>query len=124
MSHTAIEALAGRFFAAVTDGDTAALERIYRADVAVWRNYDDAEQTREESLRTLGWLARKAGPLRYTEIRRTVLDDGFIQQHIVELGGACAGIRMPAMLRVWCDGESVRRIEEYVDPTPLNAALE
>ncbi|MEU9362187.1 hypothetical protein AB0D35_29405, partial [Streptomyces sp. NPDC048301] len=31
---------------------------------------DDVEQTREESLRLLGRLHRKAGPMRYEQVRR------------------------------------------------------
>ncbi|WP_328445714.1 nuclear transport factor 2 family protein [Streptomyces sp. NBC_00386] len=118
-----VSALADRFFAAVSRGDLAELDALYSPDVAVWHNYDDVEQTREESLRLLSWLAAKAGPLRYANVRRTVLDDGFVQQHVVELGGRCEGIRMPAMLRVFCDDRHIRRIEEYVDPGPLNARL-
>jgi hypothetical protein len=118
-----VSALADRFFAAVSRGDLAELEALYSPDVTVWHNYDDVDQTREESLRLLSWLAAKAGPLRYVDVRRTVLDDGFVQQHVVELGGRCEGIRMPAMLRVFCDDRHIRRIEEYVDPGPLNARL-
>ncbi len=118
-----VAALADRFFAAVARGDRAELEALYSSDVAVWHNYDEVEQTREESLRLLAWLSRRAGPLRYVEVRRLLLDDGFVQQHVVELGGECAGLRMPAMLRVHCDEHRIHRIEEYVDPGPLNARL-
>jgi ketosteroid isomerase-like protein len=118
-----VSALADRFFAAVSHGDLAELEALYSPDVTVWHNYDDVDQTRAESLRLLSWLAAKAGPLHYAEVRRTVLDDGFVQQHVVELGGRCEGIRMPAMLRVFCDDRHIRRIEEYVDPSPLNVRL-
>ncbi|MFD8738346.1 nuclear transport factor 2 family protein [Streptomyces sp. NPDC059618] len=118
-----VSALADRFFTAVSRGDLAELDELYGPDAAVWHNYDDVEQTRADSLRLLSWLAAKAGPLRYTEVRRTVLDDGFVQQHVVELGGRCEGIRMPAMLRVFCDDRHIHRIEEYVDPGPLNARL-
>lgn len=118
-----ISELADRFLDAVSHGDIATLEDLYSADVAVWHNYDDVEQTREQSLRLLGWLARKAGPLRYVEIRRILLPDGFVQQHVVELSGRCDGLRMPAMLRVFCDDRHIHRIEEYVDPGPLNARL-
>lgn len=120
---TPVEALAERFFGAVTAGDVATLGDLFSDDATVWHNYDDVEQTREECLRTLAWLHRKAGPLTYVEVRRTALDEGFVQQHVVELGGPCAGLRMPAMLRVFCDGTQVHRIEEYVDPGPLNERL-
>ncbi|MGI5158989.1 nuclear transport factor 2 family protein [Microbispora sp. CA-102843] len=118
-----VSALADRFFEAVSRGDLAELDALYSQDAVVWHNYDDVAQTRDESMRLLAWLARKAGPLRYVEVRRILLEDGFVQQHVVELGGQCEGLRMPAMLRVRCDDGLVYRIEEYVDPTPLNARL-
>lgn len=121
--HASIAALADRLFAAIGAGDADGLRALYHEDAAVWHNYDDTEQTREQSLRLLGWLGREAGPLRYVDVRRIVLDDGFVQQHVVELGGPYAGIRMPAMLRVFCGDNTIDRIEEYVDPTPLNTRL-
>ncbi len=114
---------ADRFFDAVSRGDTAVLASLYSPDAVIWHNYDDIEQTREQSMRLLSWLDRKAGPLRYVDVRRILLDDGFVQQHVVELGGGCAGLRMPAMLRVFCDDRHIHRIEEYVDPGPLNERL-
>ncbi|MFE7223262.1 nuclear transport factor 2 family protein [Nocardioides sp. NPDC057577] len=118
-----VEAVVDRFFAAVEAGDTTSLTEIYSPDAGVWHNYDDVTQTREESLRTLGYLHHVAGPMRYTEVRRELLPDGVVQQHVVELSGRAAGLRMPAMLRIVVDGDHVVRIEEYVDPTPLNARL-
>ncbi len=116
--------LADRFFAAVSAGDLQALDRLYADDVAVWHNYDEVEQTKAESLRLLGFLHRTVGPLRYVEVRRTDLADGFVQQHVVELDDLDGGVlRMPAMMRVYCDGGQVRRVEEYVEPGPVNALL-
>ncbi len=120
---SAIAAIADKFFEAINNGDLAVLDELYSPDVSVWHNYDEINQNREESKRTLSWLTKKAGPLRYVDIRRVVLDDGFIQQHVVELGGIAEGMRMPAMLRVYCDANQIHRIEEYVDPGPLNAKL-
>lgn len=114
-------ALADRFFAAITACDARALERLYAPDVEVWHNYDDAVQDRDESLATLAWLSRRVGPLRYRDIRRVEIDGGFVQQHVV----VCEGLDldMPAMLRVWCADDVITRIDEYVDPGPLNARL-
>jgi ketosteroid isomerase-like protein len=115
--------LADRLFDAISGSDLAAVEALFSPDVVIWHNYDDAGQSREQNLRLLRALTRRAGPFRYTRVRRALLADGFVQQHVVEFGGECAGIRVPAMLRVFCDGRQIHRIEEYVDPSPLNERL-
>ena len=74
-------ALADRFFAAIEKGDTTTVGELYAPDVKVWHNYDQIEQERDANLATLGWMARKVSGIRYEEIRREVLPDGFLQQH-------------------------------------------
>lgn len=118
-----IDRLVDEFFSAVSAGDLVTLERLYSPEVEVWHNYDDVAQTRSESLRLLAYLHRAAGPLRYRDVRRQTLPDGVVQQHVVELDGVAAGLRMPAMLRIYCDRGQITRIEEYVDPGPLNQRL-
>jgi len=60
---------------------------------------------------------------RYDEIRRVITPDGYIQQHVLR-GTAPDGtaVEVPAVLRVYCDGERISRIEEYLD-TAQTAAL-
>ena len=81
--------------------------------MAVWHNYEPGEQALDANLAVLGWLGRHVTGLRYDEIRRILLDDGFVQQHVLR-GTTDWGlaIEVPAMLRVFvADG----RIEEYLD---------
>ena len=77
--------VADRFFAAIERGDVDAVADLYPDDVTVWHNYDGLDQTKAESLRTLGWIASHFGPLRYVDVRRIELADGFWQQHVTEL---------------------------------------
>jgi uncharacterized protein len=109
-------ALADRFVTALETGDVATLEAIYAPDVTVWHNFDQLEQDREQSLATLAWVGRKLPGRRYEEIRRVVTPDGYIQQHVLR-GTAPDGTKLevPAVLRVYCDGEHITRIEEYLD---------
>ncbi|MEU4641453.1 nuclear transport factor 2 family protein [Micromonospora sp. NPDC023814] len=115
--------IAERFFAAVGRGDLAAVTDLYADDVEVWHNYDEVDQTREQSLRTLGWIHAKLGPLRYVDVRRTLLPDGFWQQHVAEITGDGATTRIPAALRVFCRAGKIVRIEEYLDPAPFTALV-
>lgn len=122
MTPAEIDALADRIFAAIEAGDVEAVRAIYADDVEVWHNFDMVTQTREENLRTLGWMHAHAQDLRYTEVRRIVLDHGFVQQHVLRAtapnGTAMA---IPAMLHVHCAGGRITRIEEYLDPAQAAA---
>lgn len=114
------DATADSFFGAVMRGDIDAVAALYADDVEVWHNYDEVAQTKAESLRTLSWIHDRLGPLRYVEVQRTVLPDGFFQQHVTELTRDGVTTRIPAALRVFCADGRIVRIEEYLDPTPFN----
>lgn len=118
----AIGALADRFFTTVAAGDIEAVSAMYTADARIWHNFDDVEQSREANLRQLRWFTTRLAGARYEDIRRVVLDDGFVQQHVLR-GTAPDGtaVAVHAMMRVWCDGETISRIDEYLDPAQAAA---
>ncbi len=120
--HAAVDALADRFFAAVERGDIDAVDGIYTADARVWHNYDDVAQDRDANMRVLRWFTGRLAGMRYEDVRRVVLDDGFVQQHVLR-GTAPDGTRLEvhAMMRVWCDGSQISRIDEYLDPAQAAA---
>lgn len=110
--------LADRLFSAIERGDVDAVRAVYADDVEVWHNNDESTQTKEESLRLLGWLVNKVTDLKYEEVRRQVLPSGFVQEHVLRFDrtdGTRAGL--PACLVVDCDLEAglITRIAEYVD---------
>jgi len=112
----AIAAAADAFFAAIEAGDTEALGRLYHPDAKVWHNYDQIEQSVEENMKVLRFIVRTLSDRRYEEIRRIVLDDGFVQQHVLRGTTPRGKLEMPAMVRVWIADGLVTRIEEYLDP--------
>lgn len=117
--------LADRFFAAVGAGDTATLTELYAPDAKIWHNDDNAEQTVAENLRVLRWLSRTVENLRYEEIRRYPLADGFAQQHV--LRGSLPGhgaLEVPAALFVRVIAGRIARIDEYVDSAATGALRE
>lgn len=125
MHHTEIAALADRFFGAIEAGDIEALRQLYAEDATVWHNFDQVDQSVDDNLQVLAWMHRTIDGLRYTEVERIVLDDGFVQQHV--LTGAAPGgmLDIPAMMRVTVSDGTVTRIEEYLDTaqlTPLRQA--
>jgi uncharacterized protein len=119
MHHTEIVALADRFFSAIEAGDIEALRQMYADDATIWHNFDQLDQNVDDNLQVLAWMHRTIDGLRYTAIERVVLDDGFVQQHV--LTGSTAGgmLELPAMMRVTVSDGTVTRIEEYFDTAQL-----
>jgi uncharacterized protein len=110
------EDIAVAFMTAIAAGDVDTLRRIYHPAARIWHNDEDAEQTAEESLRVLRWLARNVSDLRYEEIRRDPTEAGYVQRHV--LRGSIAdgtGIEVPACLFVTVTDGRISRIEEYAD---------
>ncbi|MDT2007867.1 DUF4440 domain-containing protein [Rhodococcus opacus] len=108
--------LADRFFAAVSCGDEAALTELYAPDARIWHNDDGREQTVTENLRVLRWLSRTLENLRYEDIRRHRLPDGFAQQHVLRATLPDHGpLEVPASLFVRVADGRITRIDEYVD---------
>jgi ketosteroid isomerase-like protein len=116
MTSPDIETVATNLFNAIEVGDIDTIRSIYAPDVVIWHNFDRREQTLDENLRVLKWIVANVSDRRYTDIRRAVLDDGFVQQHVLT-GIAPSGARLdvPAMMRVWVSDGRITRIEEYLD---------
>jgi len=115
-----VNELADRFFAAVTSGDAAALTDMYAPDARIWHNEKNSEETVAENLRVLRWLSRTVENLRYEDIRRYPLPEGFAQQHVVR--GNLPGhgpLEIPAGLFVQVRDGRITRIDEYVDSAAL-----
>lgn len=116
MTHDEIGTVATDFFAAIEAGDVDALRELYSVDAIVWHNYDGIEQGAEQNLAVLRWLVRNVANRRYEEVRRLVVDDGFVQQHVLRGDAALGRLEVPAMMRVWVGNGRVTRIDEYLDP--------
>jgi ketosteroid isomerase-like protein len=114
--------LGDRFFRALMAGDTATIAELYASDATIWHNFDNQDQDREANLATLGWVISHVKDLRYEEIRRNALPDGFVQQHVLR-GVAPNGskLEVPAMMRVYCRDGQISRIEEYLDTGQVKA---
>lgn len=111
-----------RLIDAIERGDTEDVAACYTEDARVWHNFDDADQTREENIAVLAWMCRTFPERRYEVLRREPIAGGVLQQHVLHLATA-DGERhaVPACLVVGLAGGRIRRIEEYMDPTPFSA---
>ncbi|MBX3492311.1 MAG: nuclear transport factor 2 family protein [Parvibaculum sp.] len=109
--------VAERFFRAVETGDTDEVARVYAPDARIWHNFSQVEQTVEENLKVLRWMARKLPGRRYDVLRRVVIPGGFMQQHVVR-GTLADGseFAMPACVVCLVESGRIARLEEYLDP--------
>jgi uncharacterized protein len=110
------EELVAAFFTALEAGDIDAVRAIYAPDALIWHNDDLIEQPVEDNLKILAGLPRAVSGLRYDIIRRAVVDDGVIQQHVLRgtlANGADVELHAAMYLQVR-DGH-ITRIEEYLD---------
>ncbi|QTN18300.1 nuclear transport factor 2 family protein [Brevundimonas sp. AJA228-03] len=112
-----IHEFSDRFSAALGRGDSESARTFYAPDARIWHNFDDHEQSVEENLKTLAWMHRKLPVRKYNILRREILHDGWIQQHVLEATlpdgrlfrmAACCVVRMKDGL--------ITRLDEYLDP--------
>lgn len=118
---------AGRFLGAIERGDIETVRASYHPDAKVWHNNDGIEQSVDDNLKVLGWMARALATRHYRVIRLEALPDGFFQQHVLETtlpNGRTWNLDACVVVRV-VDGLVVR-LDEYLDSAKiaeLTAAL-
>jgi uncharacterized protein len=110
------EELVVRFFAALEAGDIDAVRAIYAPDAQIWHNDDLLDQSVEDNLKVLAGLHRAVSGLRYDVIRRAVVDDGVLQQHVLR-GTLADGseVELHAAMYLQVREGHITRIEEYLD---------
>ena len=111
-------ALAERFVAAIETGDIETLKAAcYAPDAEVWHNFDQINQTVDQNLKVLGWMAKVLPQRRYDILRRVAIPGGYLQQHVLR-GKRPNGddFAMPACLVVMVKDGRITRLEEYLDP--------
>jgi len=120
----AIEALADRLVAAIEAGDVDGVASIYADDAVIWHNTDQVEQGKADNLAVLGWLVKNTASREYREIRRSIIDGGFVQQHVlhVELADGRAA-DLPACLIVHVADDHIVRLDEYLDGAAVAATF-
>ncbi len=115
-----INATGDRLFAAITAGDIDALRDLYAPDATVWHNFTTQEQTKEETLQIVSYIASHWSGFRFEGGRRWPIDDGFIQQHTIRVTGPDGtDYEAPSIILVRMRGGKVARIEEYFIPAQL-----
>lgn len=110
-----IDAIANRLIAAIEAGDRDALGALYADDVVVWHNTDQVEMTKEQNLASLDALAEMTTARRFTDVRRHVIDGGFVQQHVLNLDWGSGSGALPGCVVVQLRDGLIARVDEYLD---------
>jgi ketosteroid isomerase-like protein len=116
--------LAERFFTVIEAGDIDAVREIYAPDAEIWHNTDLLVQSPDDNARTLGWITTNLRDVRYTEVRRSATDDGFVQQHVlVATNRAGQRVEVPACIVTTIRNGRVTRLDEYLDSAAVAAIM-
>jgi ketosteroid isomerase-like protein len=114
--------LAEALMSAIQRGDVEAVRQLYSPDAVIWHNFDGVEQKAEENLVTLQWVTTNIASLRYEEIQRYPIPNGFVETHVLR-GTAPNGTELdvPACLIGFCEDGRITRLEEYLDTAQVAA---
>ncbi len=119
-----IDDLADRIFAAIEAGDVENVASLYADDAVIWHNTDQVEQSKAANVAVLGWLVRNTASREYREVRRSIIDDGFVQQHVLHIEfGDGRSADLPACLVVRVAGDKITRLDEYLDGAMVAATF-
>ena len=109
------DVIADRLISAIEAGDREALGALYADDVVIWHNTDQVEMTKEETLASLDALAAMTRGRRCREVRRHLIDGGFVQQHVLNLDWGSGSGALPGCVVVQLRDGLISRIDEYLD---------
>lgn len=115
LSAKEVEAVANRFFDAVTRGDIAAVGNCYADDIHVWHARDEADTTKQQNLELLTIFFKTSRTRHYDVLSRHCYDGGFVQEHVC-WGEKTDGSRYRVPVGFFCsvnDKGLITRIAEY-----------
>ena len=118
--------VAGRLFAAIENGDAAAVEALWDDDVLVWKSAEPSDQVKKRALRVIFWFMDSTTERRYEILDRRFFDGGFVQQHVLHAAGRngeSISMRVCIVIKVGANG-LISRIDEYFDPADIGPLLD
>jgi ketosteroid isomerase-like protein len=127
---SAVIDVADRLFTAIEKGDGAAVDRLWSADIAVWRVGARRDDDKVRALRVIDWFIGATTERSYEILDRQLFDSGavrgFVQQHILHAtghAGQSISLRVCIVIKV-SPGGLIDRIDEYFDPAGIGPLLD
>jgi ketosteroid isomerase-like protein len=115
--------LCNRFLDAVERGDLDAVAECYAPGFTFWANTPDAEQTREDNLKTLEWGKSVHRRRTYDDRSIQTFADGFVTQYsvnVVQQDGKKRSLWACIVAR--CRNGQITHIDEYIDSSKFSGA--
>jgi ketosteroid isomerase-like protein len=116
---------ADRLFTLIEKGDSAAIDRMWSDDIAVWRAGARRDPSKPDgkarALRVIDWFITATTERHYEVLDRQFFEGGFVQQHILHAtghAGQSISMRVCIVIRVGSNGR-LDRIDEYFDPAQI-----
>lgn len=110
-----------RMFAAIERGDIEGMKACFTKDAIVWHNFDQVEQSLEESAEVQARTRTIINSVIYENVRINEVDNLCFAQFVVEVDFKSGKkMKVPAMMRVEGapDGR-IKRLDEYIDSGAL-----
>ncbi len=116
--------LVARLVGGIESGDLATVRALYAPGAVVWTCFDDRARNVDSSMGVLEWLVGATTDRRYEVSRRVAIEGGVLQQHVLHAtANNGKAFSMPACLVISIDADHITRIDEYLDPHPVTAAI-
>ena len=110
-----VEAVANKFFDAVTRGDIKAVDACYDEGIHVWHARDDADTTKKQNIELLTIFFATSKTRTYDVLSRHCYDGGFVQEHVC-WGEKTDGTKYRVPVGFFCSVNEkglITRIAEY-----------
>jgi len=115
-----------RLITAIENGAVDEYRSLYSPDAVIWTCFDDRERNVDSSVGVIEWMLDNTTDRHYDIRRRIAIEGGVLQQHVLR-GTSKHRDRefsMPACLVITVgDVGKITRVEEYLDPSAITAAI-
>lgn len=116
----------GRLIGAIETGDIDTYRSLYAPDAVIWTCFDEQERNVDASVGVIQWMLANTTTRHYDVRRRIAIEGGVLQQHVLR-GTSKHRDREFAMaaclvIMVGDDG-LITRVDEYLDPSAITAAI-
>jgi len=111
-------AIAKQFADASRNNDADAYRALCAPGATTWHNFDDADASTEQTVKTVAWLHRTVTNLAWSDVSLLPTSTGWVSQTIMTGTAPGGELRVHSCVIVTLTNDGlVTRVEEYLDPS-------